>query len=98
MFGWAVDKMTIWKSVQQIGAPMEFVLDGKEAPRGEADGTGIGITGIPKRGKELKVLVQYKRGGGIRVAGIARTTRTAAVAPQIHRARFGAARRPRRAV
>ena len=70
MFGWAVDKMTIWKSVQQIGAEMDFVLDGNEEPRGEADGTGIGITGIPKRGKELKVLVQYKKGGGIRVAGI----------------------------
>ena len=70
MFGWAVDKMTIWKSVQQIGANMDFVLDGNEEPRGEADGTGIGITGIPKRGKELKVLVQYKKGGGIRVAGI----------------------------
>jgi hypothetical protein len=70
MFGWAVDKMTIWKSVQQIGAKMEFVVDGNEEPRGEADGTGIGITGIPKRGKELKVLVQYKKAGGIRVAGI----------------------------
>jgi hypothetical protein len=70
MFGWAVDKMTIWKSVQQIGAEMDFVLDGNEEPRGEADGTGIGITGIPKRGKELKILVQYKKGGGIRVAGI----------------------------
>ena len=70
MFGWVVDKMTIWKSVQQIGAEMDFVLDGNEEPRGEADGTGIGITGIPKRGKELKVLVQYKKGGGIRVAGI----------------------------
>jgi len=70
MFGWAVDRMTIWKSVQQVGAKMDFVLDGKEEPRGEADGTGIGITGIPKRGKELKVLVQYKKGGGIRVAGI----------------------------
>jgi hypothetical protein len=70
MFGWAVDRMTIWKSVQQIGANMDFVLDGNEEPRGEADGTGIGITGIPKRGKELKVLVQYKKGGGIRVAGI----------------------------
>jgi hypothetical protein len=70
MFGWAVDKMTIWKSVQQIGAKMDFVLDGNEEPRGEADGTGVGITGIPKRGKELKVLVQYKKGGGIRVAGI----------------------------
>jgi hypothetical protein len=70
MFGWAVDRMTIWKSVQQIGAKMDFVLDGNEEPRGEADGTGIGITGIPKRGKELKVLVQYKKGCGIRVAGI----------------------------
>ena len=70
MFGWAVDKMTIWKSVQQVGAKMDFVLDGNEEPRGEADGTGIGITGIAKRGKELKVLVQYKKGGGIRVAGI----------------------------
>jgi hypothetical protein len=70
MFGWAVDKMTIWKSVQQIGAKMDFFLDENEEPRGEADGTGIGITGIPKRGKELKVLVQYKKGGGIRVAGI----------------------------
>ena len=70
MFGWAVDRMTIRKSVQQIGANMDFVLDGNEDPRGEVDGTGIGITGIPKRGKELKVLVQYKKGGGIRVAGI----------------------------
>ena len=49
---------------------MEFVLDENEEPRCEADGTGVGITGIAKRGKELKVLVQYKKGGGIRVAGI----------------------------
>lgn len=70
MFGWAVDKMTIWKSVQQVGAGMDFALDENEVPRGEADGTGVGITGIAKRGKELKVLVQYKNGGGIRVAGI----------------------------
>jgi hypothetical protein len=70
MFGWAVDKMTIWKSVQQVGAGMDFALDGNEMPRGEADGTGVGITGIAKRGKELKVLVQYKKSGGIRVAGI----------------------------
>ena len=71
MFGWAVDKMTIWKCVQQIGSKLEFVVDGKEQPRGEADGTGIGITGIAKRGKELKVFIQYKKGGGVRVAGIA---------------------------
>jgi len=49
---------------------MDFVLDENEEPRCEADGTGVGITGIAKRGKELKVLVQYKKGGGIRVAGI----------------------------
>jgi len=70
MFGWAVDKMTIWSAVQKVGRQMEFLLDEKEEPRGEADGTGIGITGIAKRGKELKVLVQYKKGGGIRVAGL----------------------------
>lgn len=70
MFGWAIDKMTIWKSVQQVGAKMDFALDENEEPRGEADGTGVGIVGIAKRGKELKVLIQYKKGGGIRVAGI----------------------------
>jgi len=70
MFGWAVDKMTIWSAVQKVGRQMEFLLDEKEEPRGEADGAGIGITGIAKRGKELKVLVQYKKGGGIRVAGL----------------------------
>jgi hypothetical protein len=70
MFGWAIDKMTIWKSVQQVGANMDFALDENEKPRGEADGTGVGITGIAKRGKELKVLIQYKKGGGVRVAGI----------------------------
>jgi len=70
MFGWAIDKMTIWKSVQQVGAGLEFVLDENDEPRCEADGTGVGITGIAKRGKELKVLVQYKKGSGIRVAGI----------------------------
>jgi hypothetical protein len=70
MFGWAIDKMTIWKSVQEIGSKLEFALDPNEEPRGEADGTGVGITGIAKRGKELKVLIQYKKGGGVRVAGI----------------------------
>jgi hypothetical protein len=43
MFGWAVDKMTIWKSVQQIGSKHDFMLDANEEPHGEADGTGVGI-------------------------------------------------------
>jgi hypothetical protein len=70
MFGWSVDKMTIWSAVQKTGSEIEFKLDANELPQGEADGTGIGIKGIKKRGKELKVFVQYKRGGGVRVAGL----------------------------
>ena len=70
MFGWAVDKMTIWKAVQKTASEIEFKLDANELPRGEADGTGVGIKGIAKRGKELKVFVQYKQGGGVRVAGL----------------------------
>lgn len=70
MFGWTVDKMTIWKSVQKTAAEIDFQLDEKGLPLGEADGTGVGIKGIAKRGKELKVFVQYKSGGGVRVAGL----------------------------
>ena len=70
MFGWAVDKMTIWSAVQKTASEINFKLDAKELPHGEADGTGIGIKGIAKRGKELKVFVQYRRGGGVRVAGL----------------------------
>ena len=70
MFGWTVDKMTIWKSVQKTASEIDFKVDDKELPMGEADGTGVGIKGIAKRGKELKVFVQYRRGGGVRVAGL----------------------------
>lgn len=70
MFGWTVDKMTIWRAVQQTGSEINFELDPNECPHGEADGTGIGIKGIRKRGKELKVFIQYKHGGGVRIAGL----------------------------
>ena len=70
MFGWAVDKTTIWNAVQKTASEIDFKLDPNELPRGEADGTGIGIKNIAKRGKELKVFVQYKKGGGVRVAGL----------------------------
>ena len=70
MFGWAVNKMTIWKAVQKTASEIDFKLDPNERHQGEADGTGIGIKGIAKRGKELKVFVQYKYGGGVRVAGL----------------------------
>jgi hypothetical protein len=70
MFGWAVDKMTVWNAVQKTASEIDFKLDGNELAEGEADGTGIGIKGIAKRGKELKVFIQYKKGGGVRVAGL----------------------------
>ncbi|MFV1977234.1 MAG: hypothetical protein ACC651_15945 [Candidatus Scalindua sp.] len=70
MFGLALDKMTIWRAVQKTASEIDFKLDANELPRGEADGTGIGIKGIAKRGKELKVFVQFRRGGGVRIAGL----------------------------
>jgi hypothetical protein len=62
--------MTIWSAVQKTASEIDFKLDDKELAQGEADGTGIGIKGIAKRGKELKVFIQYKKGGGVRVAGL----------------------------
>jgi len=71
MFGWVLDRMTIWRSVQRVGKQIRFELDAQEQPMGQADGTGIPIRGIRKRGKELKVFVQLKRRGGVRIAGLA---------------------------
>ena len=47
-----------------------LILDINEKARGEADGTGVAINGIKKRGKELKVFVQKKVTGGVRIAGL----------------------------
>ena len=41
-----------------------------ERARGEADGTGVAIKGIKKRGKELKVFIQEKVTGGVHIAGL----------------------------
>jgi len=71
MFGWVLDRMTIWRSVQRLGKQIHFEMDPTELAMGQADGTGIPIRGIRKRGKELKVFVQLKRTGGIRIAGLA---------------------------
>ena len=71
MFGWALDRMTIWRSVQRVGKEIRFELDPRERGMGQADGTGIPIRGIRKRGKELKVFGQLKHSGGIRIAGLA---------------------------
>ena len=39
MFGWAVNKMTIWGAVQKAASEIDIKLDAKELPHGEADGT-----------------------------------------------------------
>ena len=70
MFGVILDKMIIWRSVQRLGEEIKFDLDPDECAKAQADGTGVPINGIEKRGKELKVIVQMKKAGGVRVAGL----------------------------
>lgn len=70
MFGVTLKKMTIWRCVQKLGKSLTFSLDPDEKNIGEADGTGIPIRGIKKRGREVKVFVQLKKSGGCHVAGV----------------------------
>lgn len=70
MFGVVLDKMTIWHSVQKLSEEVELGIDPEECKSGEADGTGIPIRGIKKRGKEMKVFIQLKKKGGVRIAGL----------------------------
>jgi hypothetical protein len=71
MLGVAFNRMKVWRCVQKVGKTISFDLDPKGLPSGEADGTGIPIIGIKKRGMELKVFIQKKVGGGVRIAGLA---------------------------
>ena len=71
MFGVALNRMTVWRCVQKVGKTISFDLDPDELPIGQADGTGIPIMGIKKRGQELKVFIQKKVEGGVRIAGLA---------------------------
>lgn len=69
-FGVSFDRMVVWRCVQKVGSQIEFGIDPDEMPEGEADGTGIPIQWIKKRGQELKVFVQRKFKGGVRIAGL----------------------------
>jgi len=71
MFGAPFVRVTVWRCVQKVGKTIGFALDPKELPSGQADGTGIPIVGIKKRGMELKVFIQNKVAGGARIAGLA---------------------------
>jgi hypothetical protein len=71
LFGLAINRMKIWRCVQNVGEGICFDIDPGQLPSGEADGTGIPVVGIKKRGQELKVFIQKKVGGGVRIAGLA---------------------------
>lgn len=70
MLGVKLSRMSIWRCVQTEAESVEFGLDQDELAAGEADGTGIPTVGVKKRGRELKVFVQKKVNGGIRIAGL----------------------------
>ncbi len=70
LFGMALDKMSLWRSVQKTAKDIQFNIDPEEEAVGEADGTGIPIVGIEHRGQEMKVFVQHKKNGGVRIAGL----------------------------
>jgi len=70
VFGISFDRTAVWRCVQKIGKTITFDIDPNELPEGEADGTGIPIQWIKKRGQELKVFVQKKVDGGVRIAGL----------------------------
>ncbi len=69
--GFSINKNIIHKCVQIVGAGIDFSVDLDESSEFEADGTGISINGIKKRGQELKVMIQKKIGGGVRIVGLA---------------------------
>ncbi len=73
LFGLVINKMAIWRSVQDIGKTIEFEVDpneeaGFEVPTGRD--TGIPIVDIKKRGLEMKVIIQHKKNGKVRIAGL----------------------------
>tara|TARA_B100000809_G_scaffold117047_1_gene115298 strand:- start:86 stop:1345 length:1260 start_codon:yes stop_codon:yes gene_type:complete len=59
-----------WRCTQEIGEKLEFGLDEDGCKSGMADGTGIGIQGIKKRGRELKIFAQNKPNGKLHIAGV----------------------------
>lgn len=62
--------MTILRSVRKLGKIIKFDVDEKQSNVFDADGTGLPILNSGKRGKELKILAQRKKSGGIQVSGM----------------------------
>ena len=77
IFGAPFRRSTIWRCVQKVGRQLGFSVSPDERGEAQADGTGIPINGISKRGRELKVLIQKntdktakETGSRWRVAGL----------------------------
>jgi len=62
--------MTILRSVRKLGEIIKFDIDEGQQGVFDADGTGLPILNSGKRGKELKILAQRKKSGGIQVSGM----------------------------
>ena len=61
-FGASFRRSTVWRCVQKVGRLLDFSVSPGEKGVAQADGTGIPVNGISKRGRELKVLVQENTG------------------------------------
>lgn len=68
--GTRVSLMAIVRSMRAAAKRIKLKVKKKESNVFEADGTGIPVNGVGKRGRELKILAQRKKGGGIRIAGM----------------------------
>ena len=68
--GVKMSRTQAWRCTQEIGEELEFGLDENYCKSGMADGTGIGIQGIKKRGQELKIFAQNKPNGKLHIAGV----------------------------
>ena len=70
MSGSQVTLMSIVRAMRETAKAITLDIDMRAANVFEADGTGVPILKSGKRGKELSVLAQRKRTGGIRIAGM----------------------------
>jgi hypothetical protein len=70
MSGAEVSLMAIVRAMRETAKTIPLGIDVQETVVFEADGTGIPVLSSGKRGKELAILAQRKRRGGIRIAGM----------------------------
>lgn len=70
MSGTQVSLMALVRAMRATADGIVLDVDMRSSNVFEADGTGVPILHSGKRGKELSVLVQRKKGGGIRIAGM----------------------------